>query len=241
MGSQSISADLRLDAVDLAPIPAPGREACTLILIRHAQSVANAERRFTKHDDEPLTDLGEQQALAIGRALAGHTKLGAVIASPFLRTVQTARLAASAFALEPSLEPRLREQSFGQLAGRPYQDYFPEVVGLGPSERWGHAAAGGESLVQVSQRVLPALREIGSRHQGLCVLVVAHGGVLAAVRGALIGDFTMLPLATANARGYVVLARPGLGVWQLEGPVEIFDSQHGKLAADGGILDSVGR
>ena len=32
-----------------------------IVLIRHGESTANAEARFTRHDDEPLTDLGVEQ------------------------------------------------------------------------------------------------------------------------------------------------------------------------------------
>lgn len=206
------------------PSPRPDAESSLLVLIRHAQSVANAERRFTHHDDEPLTPLGEEQARDLGRLfIDNEVHFDALYASPFRRTVQTAELAASPWRLEMRLDERLREQSFGDFAGRPYDDFYPRVVGLTPEERWQVAAPGGESLREVAVRVRPALVEIGRRHLGESVLLAVHGGVLAALRGDLTGEWTRGPISTDNVRGYGirVAGEPRLG-GVLRGPEPIF-------------------
>lgn len=208
----------------IVPSPRPDSSSALLVLIRHAQSVANAERRFTHHDDEPLTALGEEQAREVGRLLAAHDlRFDALYASPFLRTVQTAELAGAAWRLEAELDERLREQSFGDFAGRPYEDFYPQVAGLTPEERWETAAPGGETLREVALRVRPALLEIGQRHVGESVLLAVHGGVLAALRGELTGDWARGPAPTDNVRGYGVRVAHDLQAEpRLEGPLPIF-------------------
>ena len=227
-----LQAQLPMSSELILPSPRPDADSALLVLIRHAESVANAERRFTRHDDEPLTPLGEDQARGVGRLLSKHdVRFDALYASPFLRTVQTAELAGAAWRLEARLDERLREQSFGEFAGRPYEDFYPQVAGLGPEERWDAAAPGGESLRDVAQRVAPALVEIGHRHIGESVLLAVHGGVLAALRGQLTGDWARGPVPTDNVRGYGVrVARPS-GDERLEAP------RLGRNPLNGPVLD----
>ena len=48
----------------------------TIIMIRHGQSVANAENRFAGHSDFDLTELGRKQAALAAKywALIAHTR-----------------------------------------------------------------------------------------------------------------------------------------------------------------------
>jgi probable phosphoglycerate mutase len=174
-----------------------------LILIRHGQSVANAERRFTVGPHEPLTPRGRAEALAVARAVAKRFDPVALYASPFVRALETARQIGSVVALEPAVVEELREQDFGTLRGQPYAHYAgdPSAQGIG---RWQHRPPGGETLQEVALRAGPALERIARAHLGETVIVVSHGGVMAALRGWLAGDFDDAPAPTANAAGYVV-------------------------------------
>lgn len=177
----------------------------TLILVRHGESQANLERRFTLHDDEPLTPLGVDQARETGRRLRALYAPTALYASPFARAVHTAREIGASFGLEPALAPELHEQSFGDLRGRAYAEYYPVVAAIAELDRWHHRAPGGESLAEVCLRVGPALDRIAHRHPGEQVLVVSHGGVMAALRAHVHGNFDRPPESTENAGGYRLL------------------------------------
>jgi broad specificity phosphatase PhoE len=174
-----------------------------LVLIRHGESVANAERRFTVGPFEPLTQRGRRDALAVARIVAARFDPVALYASPFVRALETARHIGSVLGLEPSVIEELREQSFGELHGRPYADYAgdPSAQGIG---RWHHRPPGGETLHEVALRAGPALETIARAHLGQTVVVVSHGGVMAALRGFCAGSFEDAPTPTANTCGYVV-------------------------------------
>jgi hypothetical protein len=47
-----------LGAEPAALDPSVERQHATLLLVRHGESLANLERRFTRSDDEPLTPTG---------------------------------------------------------------------------------------------------------------------------------------------------------------------------------------
>lgn len=177
-----------------------------LILIRHAESVANAEQRFTHGPHEPLTRQGRAHAVEIGRRLVGRCDPVALYASPFVRALETARLLGSALGLEPGVVPDLREQDFGDLRGRSYAEYAadPSTRGLG---RWAHRPPGGETLEEVAQRAGKALDAIAAAHLGQEVLVVSHGAVMAALRGWALQRFDEAPVGTSNTSGYVLLRR----------------------------------
>ncbi|HKE10030.1 MAG TPA: phosphoglycerate mutase family protein, partial [Myxococcota bacterium] len=62
-----------------------------LILIRHGESVANAQQRFTFGPFEPLTTRGRAEALAIAALVRTHFDPVALYASPFVRALETAQ------------------------------------------------------------------------------------------------------------------------------------------------------
>ena len=175
----------------------------TLILIRHGQSLGNAERRFTYGPEEPLTDRGREEARAAGRLVAAHHAPAALFASPFARALETARLIGEAVGLEPETVEELREQYFGELHGRPYEA-LAAVPGASSRRRWELRPPGGETLREVALRAGPALDAIARRCAGQTAVVVSHGGVMAALRAHAAGDLAAEPEVAPNASGYVL-------------------------------------
>lgn len=189
-----------------------------LILIRHAESVANAERRFTHGPYEPLTMRGREEVQRTGRRLLGRFDPVALYASPFVRALETARLIGASLGLEPRVVDDLREQDFGELRGHPYAHYGtdPSAHGLG---RWTHRPPGGETLAEVARRAGSALDAIAATHLGQEVVIVSHGAVMAALRGWAQQRFDQTPVPTSNAAGYLLVRR----VQCYEGPFPLLD------------------
>lgn len=110
--------------------------------VAHAEATANRSERLeldTRDVDVPLSDLGRQQAEALGRRLAtlGPAEAPtAVLVSPFLRAQQTARYALDACGgavadLEVRVDERLRDRDLGVLEGltwRGVQAKYPELA-----------------------------------------------------------------------------------------------------------------
>jgi broad specificity phosphatase PhoE len=175
----------------------------TLILIRHGQSLGNAERRFTHGPEEPLTDQGCDEARAAGRLVAAHYAPVALYASPFLRAHETARLIGEVVGLVPEIVEDLREQHFGELHGQPYAA-FASLAEASSLARWERRPPGGETLLEVARRAGPALDALARRHAGEAIVVVSHGGVMAALRGHAAADLVAEPSVPGNATGYVL-------------------------------------
>ncbi|HME73515.1 MAG TPA: histidine phosphatase family protein [Myxococcota bacterium] len=179
-----------------------------LILIRHGESVANAQQRFTYGAFEPLTSRGREEAVAIAALMRARFDPVALYASPFVRALETAQQVGRVLGLLPKVVEELREQDFGALRGRPYADYGmdPAAQGIG---RWSHRPPGGETLEEVARRAGAALHSIARAHVGEEVVVVSHGGVMAALRGFAAGSFEDAPVPTGNAAGYLLHYREG--------------------------------
>lgn len=75
-----------------------------LYLVRHGQAAAG----WDVDPDPPLSDLGHEQAAAVAARLEALGPLP-VVASPLLRTRQTATPLAQGWGVAPEIEPRIRE------------------------------------------------------------------------------------------------------------------------------------
>ena len=64
-----------------------------LYLIRHADALPLGEQEITEDDHRPLSELGEQQAAALGRFVAKRgIKFDLVVTSPLIRAQRTAEI-----------------------------------------------------------------------------------------------------------------------------------------------------
>lgn len=163
-----------------------------LLLIRHGESTANREKRFTLTDDVPLTDVGREQARAAGQHLAAHFRPAVLLSSHFARARETANIIAADVGLNVVVADDIHERSFGLLRGEPYSR-FDEMAAMDPAfdptAPWDWTPAGGESRTGLQVRVLSALRLIANSHPDEEVLVVCHGAVIQAVWAHLEGGW----------------------------------------------------
>ena len=86
-----------------------------LILLRHGQTTSNVDRKLdTLLPGAPLTPLGEEQALAAGRAISVDYQVGRVFSSEALRARQTAAIAFSSLVGDIPALPGLHEIQAGR-------------------------------------------------------------------------------------------------------------------------------
>ncbi|QKW19375.1 bifunctional RNase H/acid phosphatase [Kitasatospora sp. NA04385] len=151
----------------------------TLVLLRHGETPLTPLKRFSggTGSDPGLSEKGRWQADRAAEALAARGTVQAVVASPMLRTRQTAEATARRLGLEVRIEEDLRELDFGAWEGLT----FAEVMERHPDDltTWlGSARArptgSAESLTTLAQRVARARDRIIARHPGQTVLVVSH-------------------------------------------------------------------
>ena len=156
-----------------------------LILIRHGQSLWNAQNRFTGWVDIELSEKGMDEAKSAGEKLSG-IEFDAVYASGLVRAQRTAEIILDinhSWSGEVIHDSRLNERNYGDLQGRNKQE-CREEFGEEQVKKWRRSfegvPPGGESLRMTSERTLPCLFEqiVPNLESGETVLVAAHGNSL---------------------------------------------------------------
>lgn len=147
--------------------------------VRHGESVYNHAGRIQGWLDIPLSPLGERQAAAAGRALAGRA-IERVFASPLQRAFQTAEAVATELHLPVEPRERLKEIQVGDFQGqlgREVAQQHPEIWSRWTSCDPDFALPGGETRRHLAERCVIELREIATLpHQEIAV--VSHGAIL---------------------------------------------------------------
>ncbi len=174
-------------------------------LIRHAESVSNASGRVQGQEDVELSAVGVRQAAAVsawgcGLDEAARSRIEEIWSSPLVRARQTAEPLAAALGLPLRLDDGLQELHAGIFQGHLWSDLearFPAEVARWRSGDVDYAIPGGESRAQLAARGRAALERLASRPvRGL--VVVAHGGILTAALGSLVGRTHPLLAAAAE-------------------------------------------
>lgn len=163
-----------------------------LVLIRHAQTRWNSERRFTGSSDVAITAQGVEAARSLGRSLATHLtgcRFDIAFVSKLRRTRQTLDAVMTGLALD-AIETvaceALNERRFGLLEGLP-KSQARRQFGRERIEAWRKSftdpAPGGESLAETAKRAVGFFDRtiLGHLRNGANVIVVAHGDSLRAL------------------------------------------------------------
>ena len=150
-----------------------------LYFTRHGETVWNVENKICGMTDSPLTERGRAQARALGQKVkAGGYTIDEILYSPLSRAADTAKAIADATGIPARCEPRLREQCFGKYEGTPRN--------------------GGESMLQLAQRIYNLLDELRDQPDKT-YLLVAHNGIARVVES-YFHDMTNEEYALAGIR-----------------------------------------
>ncbi len=148
-----------------------------VLLVRHGQTVTNKEGRFCGHSETALTELGREQARALGHRLA-ELQVDAVYTSDFSRAIDTAAIVLEGREVGLRVDPDLREIHYGaweQEEEREIARRYPEQHRLMRDEDPAWQPPGGETIAMVRARTAAAFRRIVRTHPHQTVLVVSHG------------------------------------------------------------------
>ncbi len=184
--------------------PSPGRAGpngrygdrpmTRILLVRHGESLWNADGRWQGQADPPLTDRGRQQAMSAASAIG---TVDAIITSDLERAADTGAILARALGLDHlATEPLLRERDAGSLSGLTRTEIYARFPGLLPDDPGGFEPhedgeprwpSDWEADADLWERVEVALMAIGRMVPEGEVVVITHGGVIYAVERQLGG------------------------------------------------------
>jgi len=177
-----------------------------VFVVRHGQTEWSRTGRHTGRTDLALEPHGQDQALAVGRALVKH-RFAQVLSSPLARAAATCDLAG--FGARAEVCADLVEWDYGAYEGRT----TPEIRQEAPSwTLWTDGVPGGETAGEVGRRVDRVIgRARAATGDTLCF---AHGHVLRVLAARWVG----LPPAGGRVLGLEAGTIGVLG-WEREVPV----------------------
>lgn len=151
-----------------------------ILALRHGETAWNKDTRIQGQLDIPLNDKGQWQARRAAEALR-EEPVAAIYASDLSRARQTADAIAALRELEVQTHTGLRERCFGEFQGKTWGELeagWPDAALAWRKRVPEFAPTGGESLLQLRQRVEDTFHQLAARHVGEQIVIVAHGGVL---------------------------------------------------------------
>jgi probable phosphoglycerate mutase len=164
--------------------------ATTFYLIRHGAHGLLGRTLAGRMDGVSLSEEGRCQSERLADRLHS-VGLAALYSSPLTRARETAVPIAARTGLTIEIAPAANEFDFGAWTGKSFDDLESDPL-------WHRfnvfrstvAAPGGESMLDVQQRIVSLMRELRARHAETAVAIVAHGDV---VRAAIL-HFLGMPL-----------------------------------------------
>ena len=150
----------------------------TLYFVRHGQTIWNVENKICGATDIALTDLGHQQAIETGKKILEEgIQADEILYSPLVRAAETARHISEVTGIPARMEPRLIEQDFGKWESTPRDGADFRKA----KEQFLSRFEGGESMLQVAQRIYNLLDDLKAEKEKTYILV-AHNGIARVVQ-----------------------------------------------------------
>lgn len=145
-----------------------------MYFVRHGQTVWNVENKICGATNIELTELGHQQAVETGKKiLAEGIKADEILCSPLVRAAGTARHISEITGIPVRVEPRLKEQNFGKWESTPRDGAEFRKA----KEEFCCRYEGGESMLQLAQRIYNLLDEIRDESDHKTYILVAHNRI----------------------------------------------------------------
>jgi broad specificity phosphatase PhoE len=159
-------------------------------LIRHAACQGVGQTLWGRTPGICLNDKGARQAQCLADRFRNMT-LNAIYSSPLERAQQTATALAEGMKLDVKTSDAANEINFGEWTGKTFDE-------LSSDERWRHfnnhrsvtIIPGGESFLEVQNRIVKELETLALQHGEAHVAIISHADVIRAA----IAYFSAIPI-----------------------------------------------
>lgn len=149
-----------------------------IYLIRHCEAIGNLKQTFQGWSDLGITPNGAKQLEKLGERFK-DIHIDKVYSSPLVRARLTAKAVADSKGLEIITHPDLIEINGGIYEGCKFNEVFVgELLDVWTNTPHLFSAPEGESMMDVAQRGMKAVKEIVRENKGKSVAVASHGVVI---------------------------------------------------------------
>lgn len=174
-------------------------DGCRVLLIRHGRS-ADIVPGSAESADPPLHEIGQKQAIAVATRLSS-ARIDGVYSSHLLRALHTAEAIAAHHGLDVGIFEDLEEVRLGDWSNGEFRRRAatgdPEYVKWAETGRW-DGIPNGEGDQRFRSRVSERINALAAQHNGGCIAVVCHGGVINAYLANMLGTHRSLWMMVEN-------------------------------------------
>lgn len=149
----------------------------TVYLVRHAEAQGNKDKVFQGRTDCNLTEKGYVQLDALSERFK-EIKIDKLYSSPLKRTIETAKAVNKYHNLPVIIKNEIIEINGGGFEGQQWDkvsELFPEAYRLWANEHHNFKIDGGESMIDVYERMKKGIASIVKESPDKTVAVVSHG------------------------------------------------------------------
>ena len=161
-----------------------------IYLVRHGESLGNLNRICLGHTDLDLTELGYEQAERTAQALR-DVDFSAIYSSDLVRARNTAKPHCLLRGKEAVACESFRELYFGDWENCSVEyltENYREDFTVGWRQIFGtFTPPGGESVVEMAERMVCGVKKAAQRHLGANILIVSHAAAIRAFWGKISG------------------------------------------------------
>jgi len=161
----------------------------TVYLIRHGECAGNVDGRMRGRKDFPLNDNGIAQARALAAALKDKG-IKFIYSSPLLRATVTADIICNELGITYETC-----EGFNNMRLGPWEGELKSDLAAKYPEEWKEwlispenlRIAGAETIDNVQERALSAMKSLIAKHEGSTMAVISHRGVLKPLLAGAVG------------------------------------------------------
>ncbi|MBE6534475.1 MAG: histidine phosphatase family protein [Ruminococcaceae bacterium] len=161
-----------------------------ILIVRHGESLGNAHRAFLGHTDKDLSERGYAQAYRTADFLS-YEKIDVIYSSDLLRAYNTALPHAKLRGLDVISDKGLREIYAGDWEDKTVEeiiDIWGDEYLVGWRKHFGtYTIPGGESVLNLAERIERAMLEIARHNEGKTVLIACHAAAIRSFFGRISG------------------------------------------------------
>lgn len=182
----------------------------TYYTMRHGEADNNFLMVMSSKATNPhhLTTIGKSQAADAVKWFKDK-KIDVIIASPFIRTRETAEIIARGIGFDTSkilCDSRIQEWNVGEWNGKPFGEFQKKFSHF---NRFSNPIPGGESYMDLKRRMGDFLYDLEKKYAGKIILIITHDSPLFLLTAAAQGLDTEQSIALREGRDhYVDNARP---------------------------------
>jgi len=199
-----------------------------ITLLRHGESVGNADGYYQGQSEFGLTERGRKQAHALAnRWLDEGKKFDQAIASPLARARETAEIVSEYLEIPLQLNPLWMEINLGRISGLKPEEANEKYPLPDFTNPYFHTGITGESRWELFLRAGRVIQDM-LQHPPGNYLIVSHGGILNMTLYAILGivphaNFSGPRFIFDNTAFATLTYRPAQHVWRVWG---INDHEH---------------